>query len=110
MNLPNGDRAVVDVEKLRNYCLNPTHPRGRHKARVFASTLGWTANDAGRLRDVLLAAACEKDSAAGEKDEYGQRYTLDLVVPGPHGPVPIRSLWIVAAGEDFPRLASCFVL
>jgi hypothetical protein len=37
MKLPNGDRAIVDLEKLRAYCLNPQHPRGRHKARVFAS-------------------------------------------------------------------------
>jgi len=34
MKLPGGERANVDVAKLRDYCLNPTHPRGRHKARV----------------------------------------------------------------------------
>jgi hypothetical protein len=62
MRLPNGERAVVATEKLRDYCLNPAHTRGRHKARVFAAALGWTADDAGRLRDVLLAAAREKDA------------------------------------------------
>ncbi len=31
MKLPNAERAVVDLAKLRHYCLNPTHPRGRHK-------------------------------------------------------------------------------
>lgn len=36
MKLPNADRAVVGLAKLRDYCLSPTHPRGRHKARVFA--------------------------------------------------------------------------
>ena len=30
--LPNAERAVVDVEKLRSYCLNLGHPRGQHKA------------------------------------------------------------------------------
>ena len=37
MKLPNGDHALVDIRKLLEYCLNPQHPRGRNKARVFAS-------------------------------------------------------------------------
>lgn len=110
MKLPNGDRAVIAIEKLRDYCLDARHARGRHKARVFATALGWTAGDAEQLRDLLLAAARREDAISGEKDEYGQRYTLDLKVPGPHGSVAIRSLWMVRSGEDFPRLASCFVL
>jgi hypothetical protein len=36
MTLPNGERAIVDVENLLGYCLNPHHKRGRTKARVFA--------------------------------------------------------------------------
>jgi hypothetical protein len=43
MRLPNAERAFVDTEKLRDYCLSQTHPRGRHKARVFAEALGMTA-------------------------------------------------------------------
>ena len=57
MRMPNPGSAVVDVEKLRDYCLNPSHPRGRHKARVFLATLGLTADHAEELRDSLLAAA-----------------------------------------------------
>ena len=37
MRLPNGERAVIDIRKLQEYCLNSQHPRGRNKARVFAS-------------------------------------------------------------------------
>ncbi len=40
MKLPNGERAVVDVAKLTQYCLNPQHVDGKHKARVFAAALG----------------------------------------------------------------------
>lgn len=40
MKLPNADRAIVDVAKLRDYCLNPNHEEGKHKARVFAASLG----------------------------------------------------------------------
>jgi len=57
VRLPNAGRAVVDIEKMRNYCLNPDHRRGCHKARVFAAALGLTRDHAGDLRDNLLAAA-----------------------------------------------------
>ena len=40
MKLPNADRAVVEIEKLRDYCLSSSHPRGRHKARVFCHCFG----------------------------------------------------------------------
>ena len=54
MKLPNSDRAVVEIAKLRDYCLNPEHPHGKHKARVFAAALGLTADQAETLRDELL--------------------------------------------------------
>jgi hypothetical protein len=57
MKLPGGADAVVDIAKLRDYCLSPVHPRGRHKARVFAAVLGLTQADADFLREELLSAA-----------------------------------------------------
>jgi hypothetical protein len=41
VKLPNGDRADLGT-KLSDYVLNPEHQHGRHKARVFASSLGIT--------------------------------------------------------------------
>ncbi|MBW4596036.1 MAG: hypothetical protein KME46_24830 [Brasilonema angustatum HA4187-MV1] len=40
MKLPNPEQAVIDRQKLSGYCLNPEHPEGRHKARLFKSVLG----------------------------------------------------------------------
>jgi len=80
MKLPNAEQAVVDVKKLRDYCLNVHHPRGRHKARVFASSLGIVATDAEILRRELLAAAVTEDAQLIEANEYGQRYQLDLML------------------------------
>ncbi len=51
MIVPNAERAVVDIRKLRDYCLNPLHDDGKHKARLFAA-VDITANDAQTLRDV----------------------------------------------------------
>jgi len=60
MKLPNAARAVVEIEKLRDYCLNTNHPRRRHKARVFSTALGITAEDSEELRDAILSALFQK--------------------------------------------------
>jgi hypothetical protein len=57
MTIPHADHAVVDIRKLHDYCLNPLHDEGKHKARVFAAALGMTGADAERLRDILLQAS-----------------------------------------------------
>ena len=110
MRLPLPERAVVDIAKLRDYCLNQKHARGRHKARVFASALGITRENAGVLRQALLEAAVSAEATLGDKDDYGQRYVLDFEVAGPAGKGTVRSRWIVLSGEEFPRLTSCYVL
>ena len=110
MKLPNADRSFVDVRKLRNYCLNSEHPRGQHKARVFKTALGWTADQAEDVRHRLLEAVLREDASFLGADDYGQRYALDFPVQGGGGVVTVRSLWIIRYGEDFPRFASCYVL
>ncbi|HEY3245689.1 MAG TPA: hypothetical protein VGM03_20280 [Phycisphaerae bacterium] len=110
MKLPNADRAVVEIEKLTDYCLSPHHLRGRHKARVFAAVLGLTAADADALRDALMDAAQSQEVVLGETDDFGQRYVLDFLMRGARGTAAVRSTWIVRRGEDFPRLTSCYVL
>jgi hypothetical protein len=60
MLIPNAENAVVDIRKLRDYCLNPDHDEGKHKARLFSSTLDITAENAEELRRILLAVV--KDS------------------------------------------------
>ena len=110
MKLPNPERAVVEIAKLRDYCLNPRHARGRFKARVFASALGLGIEHADLLRRALLDAALTAEATLGERDDFGQRYVLDFEMAGPRGRATVRSCWIVLAREDFPRLTTCYVL
>jgi len=35
LKIPNGDAAIIPIEKIRDYLLSPTHPVGRYKAAVF---------------------------------------------------------------------------
>ena len=110
MRLPRGADAVVDLAKLREYVLNPLHPRGKHKARVFASALQIHQADAEFLRQQLAEAAASGDAVIGERDQYGQRYILDFdCMRGTHR-ATVRSGWIVLTGEGFPRLTTCYVL
>ena len=107
--LPNPQDAVVDVRKLRDYCLSPQHPRGRHKARVFASALGLTYEDVEDLREALLSAAHSQEAVFTDKDQYGERYVLDFEMEADAGTVVVRSGWIVRREEGFPRLTTCWV-
>lgn len=109
MLLPNGKRAIVDIRKLRDYCLNPDNPRGSAKARVFASALGITAKDADKLRARLLEIAASDDAVVGELDLYGQRYTIDFEIETETRSAELRSSWIILRSETTPRLTTCYV-
>lgn len=110
MKLPNGIRAVIDIEKLRDYCLSAQHPEGRHKARVFLSALEMTSSDAAKLREILLVAAANNEALVTGKDQYGCRYALDVLVTWKRREALVRSAWIIKTSEDFPRLVSCYIL
>ena len=110
MKLPNPERAAVDIRKLRDYSLNPNHPRGCHKARVFASALGLSAYDAEDLRLALLTAARTQDAEPLEVDEQGARYVIEFEMQRDERHARIRSGWIVRRGEDFARLTTCYVI
>ncbi len=109
MQLPYGERAIIDLRKLRDYCLNPDSPRGRHKARVFASALGLSAEDAPKLQAKLREIARTGNATLGEVDLCGQRYTIDFQMVTEAANAMIRSRWIVLRGETAPRLTTCYV-
>lgn len=110
MKLLGAQHAVVDISKLRDYCLNPLHPRGRHKARVFASALHMGQADAELLKTKLLAAVLEYDAIPGEADEYGHRYIVDFECVHQESWAIVRSGWIIRNEETIPRLTTCYVL
>ena len=111
MKLPNAERAFVDIAKLRDYCLSSSHLVGKHKAKVFASALGVTSDNADLLQTTLLqVAASSNEAIATEFDEYGQRYVLDFDMTTSQGSARIRSVWIVLKSEDFPRLVTCYIV
>ena len=109
MIIPNAERAVVDIRKLRDYCLNPLHDDGKHKARLFAA-VGIIANDAETLRDVLLQVVKTHEAQLGRRDVYGQRHIVDFSLTWHEKQIMIRSAWITEHGMDTPRLTTCYPL
>ena len=108
MRVPNAENAVVDVRKLRDYCLNPNHDEGKHKARMFAAAFGLTAKDAEVLRFALLAAVRNYDTKPGRFDHFGQRYTVDFEFEWRGRKAIVRSGWIIEPDSDIPRLTTSF--
>jgi hypothetical protein len=110
MKLPNAEKAFVDIEKLRGYCLNQFHERGKHKARLFSSILGFTQENAEKLRDLLLQSAHTDEARITKTDICGIRYVIELKATTQKGYAKIRSTWIKHTHEDFVRLTSCYIL
>jgi hypothetical protein len=115
MRLPNAENAVIEIEKLRNYCLNPNHPKGKHKARVFRDKLGFTDKDAERLRRLIFEAILTTEATEQNRTSYGRRFVVDFPVRVDEqlrfvlSLVTIRSAWIIKDGEEFARLTTCFI-
>ena len=110
IRLPRGDQAILDIRKIEDYCLNPSHPRGRHKARVFRQSLGVQQDNAAWLRDTLLEAARSADAQPIAADTWGVQWRLDAVVTRQGKSAVIRTIWIVRTGESVPRFVTCWVL
>lgn len=110
MKLPNGEAAIVDIRKIREYCLSKDHPRGRHKAQVFEVALGMTVEHSEELREALRIAALNGDATIGTSDHYGTRYIIDFGLERNGRSAKVRSGWIVLTNETEPRFVTCFVL
>jgi hypothetical protein len=110
MLIPSAENAVIDILKLRDYCLNLEHRTGKHKARLFQSILGMTADNATELRQILLEVIRTHPAKLGRFDSFGQRYTLDFTLEWQNKSAVIRSGWIIEINSSIPRLISCYPL
>lgn len=91
------------------YVLNPDHPRGCHKARVFPSALGIAQADWPYLRDQLVAAVVGAPVRGTRITPFGVLYDIVVLVDGLNGSThPVATVWLVA-DEDVPRLVSSWV-
>ena len=108
MKLPNGDQAEIPMQKLISYCLNPNHVSGKHKARVFASALAITADNAEVLQNLIQTAAIEGEVVQQNITEFGQQFKVDWIIPHT-AQIRLRTLWEIPLNQSNPRLISAFI-
>ena len=106
--LLNGAQALIPMEKLTDYCLNPDHARGKDMVRVFASVLGITRERATELAGLVRQAATDGEITKAERTVWGQYYRVDWPIPG-RADLLLRTIWEIAQGEEIPRLVSVYL-
>ncbi|WP_156373499.1 DUF6883 domain-containing protein [Pseudorhodoferax sp. Leaf267] len=108
MLLPAAEQAHIDPAKIRDYLLSHVHPVGRFKATVFLA-LGYRAEEWERLRDDLLALACETEAVPGQASAFGQKYEVSGSLHGPNVRVAkFICVWLVPIGGEAPRFITAF--
>ncbi|MEO1672368.1 MAG: DUF6883 domain-containing protein [Cyanobacteria bacterium J06631_2] len=108
MKLPNGNQAEISRQKLLGYCLNPKHASGKHKAKVFASALGITADNVEILNELIQKAAIEGEVIQQSTTEFGQQFKVDWTVPQTQN-IELRTIWEISHINKNPRLISAFI-
>nr|WP_206069988.1 RHS repeat-associated core domain-containing protein [Knoellia sp. DB2414S] len=98
------NRATIDPRKLTEYALNPNHPVGGNKARVFESPLGFNRSNADDLMAQQRQGVMENMPIPGKVDKWGTRFTVDIPVTGPGGSGIVRTGWIYTPGSTTPSL------
>jgi len=108
VKLPEGDRAIIDAEKLRDYLLSPSHPVGRFKAAFFAS-LGYTQANWTKFWIDLRRQHLTKDAVFRHEISHGKKYEIRGKIEGPTGKASeVISIWIVLVGETVPRFVTAY--
>ncbi len=108
--LPNAKDAVFDDNKLTAYALNPEHLTGKHKAKVFKSALGYDLSNADQLKTQILFKLPNYNANLGEKNKFGQLYSVDIPITGPNGnTVTVKTAWIIKQGDTVPNLVTLYI-
>lgn len=110
MRLPNYHQAKIDIRKLRDYCLNPQHPIGKHKARIFKALLGVGRNNASFLRNQILQALSKSEAVKSYEDKFGTRYVVNLRINNNHKSATFAMIWIIPRKQKIPQFVTCYVI
>ncbi|QLR79335.1 type VI secretion system tube protein Hcp [Citrobacter freundii] len=108
--LLNAKHAVIDPKKIASYALNPEHPVGVNKARVFESALGFNPSNAGVLVSRVQQGIMTNPAELGLYDNFGQRMSVDIPILGVNGETAIvRTGWMYETDSLVPRMTTIYV-
>jgi hypothetical protein len=107
VRLPNGEQAIIDAAKLRDYLLSFEHPIGRFKARFFRR-LGFERDEWQRLAKALREQHLPQDAVLAEITEHGQLFTIRAILRGQSGKAAVVSVWLIRNGEAHARFVTAY--
>ena len=109
--LPYFEQAVIGIEKLEDYVLNSEHPEGKHKARVFQSTLAIERRHARVLAELLQRSLSRAPAKQAESNEYGDLWTTWHEIIGLNGQSAVVTVaWMFKKNaKQTPVFISCYI-
>ena len=110
VKLRNAHLATVDRSKVVDYLLNEAHPDNGGKA-VFFVSLGFSRDQPELLTNALREVAERGKVVQREESTHGEKYVVDgslSVHTQESGPRSVRTVWIIDAGKDAPRLVTAY--
>jgi hypothetical protein len=107
--LPGHELAIIPEAKLR-YCLDPTRPTGKDKARVFASALGLDPRSTATLERMLREGISVHEAVRrGTFVDGTQRWVVEWHVLARLGRLRLVSAWSRSPSGGPPRLISSYL-
>lgn len=104
------NRLMINPRKLTHYALDPDSPRGKHKAVLFRKLLGFTKENYVILMQQLKDKCWEAEGTFHSEDQFGKRYTVDVLIEGTAGQQHIvRTGWIVPPETQEAHLVTVYV-
>jgi hypothetical protein len=101
---------LVEPAKLRDYALNPEHPDGGSKARVFRAALGFTRSDWEALAQALVVGVQTEPVVRKRPGRNGPVYEVVVPVSGPNTrTAPVMTAWEIPPATGVPRWVTAYV-
>lgn len=109
-HLSNARKAKMPKSKIVDYALNPDHPTGKHKAKVFESALGYNKdNYKSLIKQIKQNVGKYKATQVGQ-NEHGVLYQVIMPIKGPNGKTKdVVTGWIIKNGDYYPSLTTLYV-
>ena len=108
--LLNAKHAVIDPKKMVSYALNPNHPHGGNKARVFESALGYNPSNVDTLATRVHQGVLNSPAVIKDATQHGQLLGVNMPILGVNGEtVIVRTGWIYEPEAVVPRMTTIFV-
>ena len=103
--LPNAITATTSQNKIQSYLLNSNHPRGKEKAKVINSVLGFHYENWQELSDIIYDAVQNSNYTEKIGTSYGDRYIIPIEVKGKkQRTMVLKTVWQIDKGSNIPRL------